>query len=130
MTVIFADKIDLPDTDAALREAWPNLSPQQRTEAMALVTRRHKMPFDDVVAERHAKVAEIIARHLAAIKAEILALDPETMNIDDAGDKAEIVLQVAQELVDQLRGFSSGSRMKRAEEEREEKELFGEDEAA
>ena len=81
-----------------------------------------------MVAERHAKVAEIIARHLTAIRDEVLALDPETMNIDDAGDKAKVVLQVAQELVDQLRRFGSGARLERAQQEREERRLSGEDE--
>jgi hypothetical protein len=69
-----------------------------------------KLPFDDVVAERHAKVSEIITRHIAAMKAEIIALDPETLYVDDAGDKAEMARQVLDELVKQLRGFGSGAR--------------------
>jgi hypothetical protein len=85
------------------------------------------LPFDDVVAQRHAKVGEIVARHLKAIHDEVIALDPETMNIDDAGDKAEIARQVLVPLVEQLRGFGSGARMGRAEKERERKELFGEE---
>jgi hypothetical protein len=85
------------------------------------------LPFDHVVAERHAKVSEVVARHLKAIHDEIVALDPETMNIDDAGDKAEIARQVLATLVDQLRGFGSGARSKRAENEAERRELFGED---
>jgi hypothetical protein len=90
---------------------------------------RHvRLPFDDVVAERHARVAKIIALHLDAIKAEIAAFDPETLNIDNAGDRAEIACQVLAMLVDQLRGFGSGARMGLAQEERDRRELFGEDE--
>ena len=87
-----------------------------------------KLPFDDPVAQRHAKVADIIARHLAAMKAEILAFDPETLNIDNAGDRAEIARQVLTMLTDQLRAFGSGARRELAEKERERKELFGDDE--
>ena len=78
-----------------------------------------KTPFEEVVAERHAKVREIIGRHLTAIKDEILKLDPATMNIDSAADKAEIAYQVLDELGEQLRGFCRGAREKIAEEKAE-----------
>jgi hypothetical protein len=73
--------------------------------------------------ERHGKVAEIIRRHRAAIHAEISAFDKESLNIDEAGDKAEIARQVLGEVVDQLRGFGVGARMNLAEEEREERRM-------
>lgn len=73
------------------------------------------LPFDDIVAERHAKVSEIIAKHLKAMHDEILAVDPKSMNIDNAGDQAEIVRQVIEALVKQLRGFGSGARLDIAE---------------
>jgi hypothetical protein len=81
--------------------------------------------FGNVVAERHAKVSEIIAKHIKAIKDEILALDPETLNIDGAGDMAEVARQVLDALVEQLRGFSRGARSDIAEER---EGLFGHDE--
>ena len=61
--------------------------------------------FDEQVISRHHKVAEIIRRHLKEIREEVLHLDPETMNIDNAGDRAEIARQVLGALVDQLRGL-------------------------
>jgi len=70
-------------------------------------------PIDEVdekVMARHHKVAEIINRHLEEIEAEILRLDPGTLNLDNAGDKAEVARQVLTLLVDQLRGFGVGSR--------------------
>jgi hypothetical protein len=83
--------------------------------------------FEDEVSERHHKVAEIIDRHLTAMRQEILRLDPKTMNIDGAGDEAEIARQVLTALVDQLRGFANNARLEIAEEERY---LFGDDAAA
>jgi len=66
--------------------------------------------FDEEVDIRHHKVVDIIRRHLKDIHAEIQRLDSEMLNLDDAGDKAEIARQVLTALVDQLRGFASGSR--------------------
>ena len=60
------------------------------------------------VVERHAKVAEIINRHLEAIHAEIAVLDPGVLNVDHAGDNAEIARQVLTALVGQLRGYAAG----------------------
>lgn len=76
------------------------------------------------VTPRWARSSPAISRRSTT---KVLALDPETMNIDDAGDKAEIARQVLVPLVEQLRGFGSGARMDRAEKERERKELFGEE---
>jgi hypothetical protein len=61
-------------------------------------------------------VAEIIRRHLKDIHTEIQRLDPEMLNLDDAGDKAEIARQVLTALVDQLRGFASVAEDCRGEE--------------
>ena len=72
-------------------------------------------PFNDAVAERHNKVSEIIARHLKALHDEILGYDHDSMNIDNAGDRAEIVRQVVDELVKQLRGFAAGARRDKVE---------------
>jgi hypothetical protein len=84
--------------------------------------------FESAVIERHDKVTAIISRHLKEIHAEVLQLDPATLNIDNAGDEAEIARQVLTVLADRLRGFSVGSRTQLAQEERERRELFGEDE--
>jgi hypothetical protein len=65
---------------------------------------------DEKVMARHHKVAEIINRHLREIEDEILRFDPDAMNMDNAGDKAEIARQVLTLLVDQLRGFGVGNR--------------------
>ena len=78
------------------------------------------LPRGPEVGERHAKVSEIIARGLARIGHEIVALDPETLNLDNAADRAEIARQVITQLVLQLRGFSAETRQRIAEE----KEIF------
>jgi hypothetical protein len=72
-----------------------------------------KRPLDkteQAVTDRHHQVAEIIDRHLKELHQEILELDPKSMNMDGAGDQAEIARQVLTALVDQLRGFAVGSR--------------------
>jgi hypothetical protein len=55
--------------------------------------------------------------HLTAMKDEIGAFDPESLNIDNVGDRAEIARQVLTILVDELRGFGTGARMGLAEKE-------------
>jgi hypothetical protein len=108
---------DLPSAVRLLRDTADTLERANQT-----------MRFDNAVAERHGKVAEIIRRHRAAIHAEISAFDKESLNIDDAGDKAELARQVLGELVDQLRGFGNGARMELAQEEAERRRMgFGED---
>jgi hypothetical protein len=72
--------------------------------------------YDAIVIARHHKVAEIINRHLELISKEVLSLDEETMNIDAAGDQAEIARQVLTALVERLRGFASGSRQEKDDE--------------
>jgi hypothetical protein len=71
---------------------------------------------DVAVTERHHEVAAIIARHLKEIRQEIMDLDPGMMNLDQAGDRAEIARQVLTALVDQLRNFASDARQKIAED--------------
>jgi hypothetical protein len=86
-----------------------------------------KRPFDKEIAQRDAKVLEIIDRHLTAIHEEVLVLDPQTLNIDDARDKARIAQQVLAALVEQLRGFGCGARASLAaqkEDEEEDEELL------
>jgi hypothetical protein len=79
--------------------------------------------FEEQVNTRSTKVAEIISRHLKAIHDEILEFDERTLNVEYAGDRAEIARQVLVELVDQLRGFATGSRAKFAEERAARREL-------
>lgn len=75
------------------------------------IAARHGLdPSEEELISRHHKVAEIIHRHLEEIQQEILRLDPDTMNIDNAGDQAEIARQVLALLVGQLRGFGVGAR--------------------
>ena len=68
--------------------------------------------IDRSVIDRHDKVAEIVDRHLTAMHAEIEELDPHPhmLNIDGAGDAAEIARQVMTALVDRLRAFAVAGR--------------------
>jgi hypothetical protein len=69
-----------------------------------------------IVAERHDKISAIITKHLEAMYEEILDVDPTTMNIDVAGNKAEIARHVLDALVKQLRYFAAGARRDKAED--------------
>src|SRR5271156_2976878 len=56
-------------------------------DTLERATQRGK--FDNAVTVRHGKVSEIIRRHRTEIHDEVQHLDKDTLNIDDAGDKAE-----------------------------------------
>jgi hypothetical protein len=92
-----------------------------------------KMPFHEEVAARHAKMAELISRRLQGwlkeLRDEVNRLDPETLNIDSAGDKAELARQVLTVLVDRLHGFGTGARLEIAEEKADRDMILGLDAA-
>jgi hypothetical protein len=98
-----------------LKHAYPTTRPD--------IAARQPDVFEQETIDRHHQVAEIIARHLDAIQAEIIALDQETMNIEFAGDHAEIARQVLTLLVDQLRGFSAMSRQERQAQRNRRREI-------
>jgi hypothetical protein len=81
------------------------------------ITKPTPAEIERAVVARSANVREIIARGLEQIRAEILALDPETRQIDGAGDEAEIARLVLHDLTTQLRGFAVGGRWAEAEEQ-------------
>jgi hypothetical protein len=73
--------------------------------------------YDEAVGVRHAKVAAIIAHGLERIRKEILEADPDTRNLDLAGDRAEIIRQAATLAAWQIRGFTAAQAEMREEGE-------------